>query len=143
LSSKYKIDEKSKESLKNLLNTTQNKTDFLRIQCVWLRVELGFDAEIIFRITGWAAGTVKKIWSNYLKNGEGTLIGIGRGGRRRNYLTYEEEELFLAQFLKKSPSGNNVLVADIKKSYEDRIQRTIPKSTIYRLLHRHGWKKKG
>lgn len=138
---KHYIDDKAKESLKNLLNTTQNKTDFLRIQCVWLRVELGFDSNTIARITGWAPGTVKKIWSNYLKNGEETLIGVGRGGRRRNYLTFEEEELFLADILKKSTPGNNVLVADIKKAYEIKINKIIPKSTIYRLLHRHGWKK--
>jgi transposase len=138
---KYQIDDNAKESLKILLDTIQNKTDFLRIQCVWLRVELGFNSNIIARITGWAPGTVKKIWSNYLKNGEETLIGVGRGGRRRHYLTYEEEETFLEPFFNKSAAGNNVLVTEIKKAYEEKIEKTIPKSTIYRLLHRHGWKK--
>ncbi|MDR3631371.1 MAG: hypothetical protein P4L42_13660 [Desulfocapsaceae bacterium] len=139
---KYPIDDNIKESLYILLKTIQNKADFLRIQCVWLRVELGFDAKTIARITGWTPGTVKKIWSNYLKKGEASLIGVGRGGRRRNYLTHQEEKTFLAPFFKRSASGNIVLVAEIKKAYEERIERIIPKSTIYRLLNRHGWSKK-
>jgi hypothetical protein len=136
------ITDEAKESLRLLLKKIRNKADFQRIQCVWLRAELGFDSNLTARITGWSPGTVKRIWSNYLKNGEEALLGCGRGGRRRNYLSYQEEKNFLAPYFVRLASGKNILVAEIKQAYEDKIKKEVPKSTIYRLLTRHGWKKK-
>ncbi len=135
------ITDEAKESLRLLLKKIQNKSDFQRAQCVWLRAELGFDANLTAKITGWSPGTVKRIWSNYLKKGEAALYGVGRGGRRRNNLTYQEEKIFLEDFFKKTALGESIPVADIKLAYETKINKIVPKSTIYRILTRHGWKK--
>jgi hypothetical protein len=137
------ISDEAKESLRKLLKSIQNKADFLRIQCVWLRAELGFDSNMTARITGWSPGTVGKIWAIYMKNGEESLFGVGRGGRRRHYLSNQEEVSFLTPFFEKSASGREVPVTEIKQAYEEKIHGNVPKSTIYRMLTRHGWKKNG
>lgn len=84
------ITKEAKESLKNLLNRTKTKSDFQRVQCMWLRAELGMDPTTVGRSVDWNPGTVKKVWSQYFKEGERALIGIGRGGRRRNNLNENE-----------------------------------------------------
>ncbi len=33
------------------------------------------------------------------------------------------------------------MVSDIKAAYEAKIGRKVPKSTVYRMLERHGWRK--
>lgn len=136
------ISDESKDSLRKLLKKTQNKADFQRVQCVWIRAELGFDANTTSKITGWSPGTVKKIWATYIKNGEESLFGVGRGGRRRHYLSHMEEAMFLEPIFKKAVSGKEVSVTEIKQAYENIIQKTVPKSTVYRILARHGWRKK-
>ncbi len=128
--------------LKNLLSNSQKKSDFIRIQCVWLRSEFGMDAETVARITTLTPGTVRKIWSNFLKNGESSLIGSTRGGRRNSHLTVDEEKSLLSPFFKKAEKDNIFIVAEIKAAFEKETGKKIAKSTIYRLLARHGWKRK-
>lgn len=128
-------------SINELLKKTKSKSDFQRVQALWLRVEFGMDAANVAKITNLTAGTVRKIWSNYLKNGEGALIGKDRGGRRNCHLSEEEEKIFLAPFFKRAEAGNMLIVAEIQAAYEEVIEKKVPKSTIYRLLARHGWKR--
>ena len=135
------ITKEAKVSLEKLLNKTKVKSDFQRVQCVWLRAELGMDSATVGRAIGWAPGTVKKVWSQYFSEGESALIGIGRGGRRRNNLSEDEEQRVLGPFFKKAASGGRLVVNEVKQAYEQAIGREVPKSTVYRMLARHGWRK--
>jgi transposase len=65
----------------------------------------------------------------------------GRGGRRRQYLTLEEEKEFLAPFFAQAECGEITTVRQIWQAFEQRIGHEVDDSTIYRLLHRHGWRK--
>lgn len=135
------IAKEARISLENLLKKAKTKSDFQRIQCVWLRAELGMDSTTVGRAIGWSSGTVKKVWSQYFREGERALIGIGRGGRRRNNLNEDEELRVLAPFFKKAASGGVLVVNEVKQAYEEAIGRGVPKSTVYRMLARHGWRK--
>ncbi len=97
----------------------------------------------VAKITHLQPGTVRKIWSSFRREGEQALFCGKRGGRRNSYLSTEEEKLLLTPFLKKSKKNNNILdVAEIQESYEKTVGKKVPKSTIYRLLSRHGWKRR-
>lgn len=63
------------------------------------------------------------------------------GGRRRQNMSVEEEEAFLAPFISEAERGGVLVVAPIKAAYEQAIGRIVPDSTVYRLLARHGWRK--
>jgi hypothetical protein len=69
------------------------------------------------------------------------LIGKGRGGRRRANLSLEQEEMLLSDFFDKAKTGGVLVVNDVKVAYEKALGHGVPKSTVYRMLARHGWRK--
>lgn len=135
------IREQAKESLKALLKKTKTKADFQRVQCIWLRAVFGMSSDQVSLAIGLRPATVKKLWSQYFSGGEKVLIGQGRGGRRRANLSVEEEEQVLAHFFDKAKGGEVLVVNEVKSAYEEAVGRIVPKSTVYRMLARHGWRK--
>jgi len=53
----------------------------------------------------------------------------------------KQEDGLLAQFLEKAGDGTVLVVAEVKKAYEEAVGHGVPKSTVYRMLARHGWRK--
>ena len=102
---------------------------------------MGLTTDKIATAFGWKRGSVRQIHSKFLKHGESALVGVGRGGRRRQNLTVEEEDLLLAPFFAKATSGGVLVANEVKTAYEERVGHVVPKSTVYRMLARHGWRK--
>jgi transposase len=132
----------TRKTLRDLLTTTKKRSNFQRIQCVYLRAEMNMKADMVAKITQLKPGTVRKIWSTYLREGITALFEKNRGGRRNYNLTKDEEMLFLEPFFKKAIQGAPLNVNEIKNTYEAHINKKVPKSTIYRMLARNGWKRK-
>ena len=63
------------------------------------------------------------------------------GGRRRAFMTVEEEEAFLAPWLQKAREGGVLTVPPIHAALVEKLGRPVPLSTTYRLLARQGWRK--
>jgi transposase len=135
------ISDEAKESLQRLLLTTKSKTNFQRVQAVWLRAALGLSSKQVALSIGWSPATVKKNWSQYFSQGEKALLGEGRGGRRRENFSLKEETVFLGRFFETAKDGGVLVVNEVKAAYEEELGRTVPKSTVYRMLARHGWRK--
>jgi transposase len=135
------IREQAKESLKALLKKTKTKADFQRVQSVWLRAVFAMSSDQVALAIGLRPATVKKLWSQYFSGGEKVLIGQRRGGRRRANLSVEEEEQVLTHFFDKAKDGEVLVVNEVKRAYEEAVGRAVPKSTVYRMLARHGWRK--
>ena len=131
----------SKESLGRLLKKVKTKTQFQRVQCLWLRVSLGLSSHDVAVAIGWNASSVRHLQAQYLKEGEEALRASKRGGRYRANMTADEESSFLSSFLEKAVRGEILMVSEVKKAYERTVGHTVPKSTIYRMLARHGWRK--
>jgi transposase len=93
-------------------------------------------------ILGVSAATVKRLRREFqsASAGEGSLRA-NWGGRRRSFMTIEEEKVFLSGFTEKAKSGELVIIAAIRESFEEKIGREVPPSTITRLLDRHRWRK--
>ena len=79
--------------------------------------------------------------STYNRLGVAAVETAGKGGRRRQYLTLEEEKEFLAPFFAQAQDGEIATVADIWRAFEQRVGHQVDDSTVYRLLDRHGWRK--
>ena len=90
---------------------------------------------------GWHVDTVRHVQSLYLRRGEIALKISGKGGRLRENMTVKEETQFLAPFFHMAESGGILVATDIKRAYEKRVGHQVPRSTIYRMLGRHGWRK--
>jgi len=135
------ISDKAKDVLKGLLRQAGTKGDFQRVQCVWLRARLGLNSTEISEAVGWTPERVKVVQHQYFKGGEETLIGGGRGGRRRENLSIQAEDRLLECFLAKANAGEVLVVTEVKTAYETAVGHPVPKSTVYRMLKRHGWRK--
>jgi transposase len=53
----------------------------------------------------------------------------------------DKEEKILISFFEKSKKGEVLVANEVKAAYEEAVGRTVPKSTVYRMLARHGWRK--
>ena len=129
------------EALKARLKQAKTIAEFQRIQCVLMRAALDCTASEIAQVLGWATVTVHITHSRWAKEGESFFELKGKGGRRSQNLTEQEEAEVLAPFLGPATAGNVLKVADIQTAYEARVGKVVPNSTIYRVLQRHGWRK--
>jgi transposase len=98
-------------------------------------------AEEIALHCGVAKDTVHKLISRYNRFGIAAIETAGKGGRRREYLSIEQEKQFLQPFLNRAQKGEIATCAEVQIAYEERVGHSVDDSTLYRLLERHGWRK--
>lgn len=124
-----------------LLKGAETAHEVKRIQCVLLGAS-GITSFQISPLVGYHPGHIRKVWVKYQKEGEEGILGEKRGqSRGRAHLSFEEEKAFLAPFIKKAKEGGILIVSEIHKSYERYIKKKVNPTVVYRLLHRHGWRK--
>ena len=90
---------------------------------------------------GVSTATVHQLISRYHRLGVQAVETVGKGGRRQGYLSLAQEQEVLAPFFARAHKGEVATVAEIQRAFEARIGHEVDDSTIYRLLHRHGWRK--
>jgi transposase len=129
------------ERLEEALRGARSKAEFQRVQCVWLRAALGLNANQVAQALGWRSTSVRRLQAQFLRQGEGLWERPGRGGRHHQNLTREEEARLLQGFLKRAEQGRLLEVSRVKQAYEQAVGHVVPKSTVYRMLARHGWRK--
>ena len=123
------------------LKQAKTKAEFQSVQCLWLRASLKLSADQVAIALGWHANSVRKLQARYFKEGATALKRGGKGGRYYQNLTLEEERQLLQEFLAQSERGGILEVSRVKAAYEQALGRKVPKSTVYRMLARHGWRK--
>jgi transposase len=99
------------------------------------------DANQVAIAIGWQPTSVRRLQAQYLHEGENILTTVGRGGRRHQNLAEEEEAELLRRFTPQAERGGMLEVSQVKRAYEQAIGHSVPKSTVYRMLARHGWRK--
>jgi transposase len=63
------------------------------------------------------------------------------GGGNNHLLSFEEEQDFLDIYFEKAVSGHIISMPEIHMEFNKLVQKETPKSTFYRMLKRHGWRK--
>ena len=129
------------QQLAKALKQAKSKSEFQRIQCLWLRASLGLGADEVATAIGWQPTSVRRLQAQYLKEGKQVLPAVGRGGRRNQNLTVEQERQLLAEFQGRAENAAMLEVSQMRRAYEDAVGHPVPKSTVYRMLARHGWRK--
>jgi transposase len=136
-----KFSTSTKRKLAALLAQASNHAEYERILCVWLRASLGLSCQQIATVLGWHPGSVRNLQARILRDGVAALEQSGRGGRHRAHLTTAEEEALLAGFCFTAGQGGVVEAGPLRVAYEKQVEHPVAKSTLYRLLVRHGWRK--
>jgi transposase len=127
--------------LADRLKQADSHTQYQRIQCVLIRATLGSSAAQIAQLLGWSTATVHVMHSRWAKEGESIFDVKRRGGRRHQHLTPEQEKELLAPFVQRAEAGGMLGVTEIVQAYRERCGQEVARSTVYRLLQRHGWRK--
>jgi transposase len=100
-------------------------------------------AEDIAKTVGVSDSTVHRVIAAYNQGGVAAIETPGKGGRRHQYLTLEQERAFLQPFVARAIQGEIATVAEIHQALEERVGHPVDDSTTYRLLNRQGWSKPG
>ena len=111
-----------------------------RIQMVLLR-ESGMTQPAIADAMGVSLSTVNRAHMAYDRGGIKALKPKPNGGRKHENMTLAEEKALLARFAKAAGAGEMLNIHDLKAAYEKAIGHATSDSTVYNLLHRHGWRK--
>ena len=103
---------------------------------------LGFSLSETAQALGQSVPTVSRLRRDFLaRQGGDSLPRNQWGGRRHAYWSPEEEQAFLKPFLEEAEKGGILVVPPLHRALEEQLGRTVPPSTVYRMLHRHGWRK--
>lgn len=130
-----------KRKLVRLLAHASSPAEYERILCVWLRASLELSSQQIATVLGWHPGSVRNLQARVLREGINVFEQPGRGGRHRAHLTLAEEEALLAEFCFAAGQGGVVEAGPLRAAHEKQLEHPVAKSTLYRLLARHGWRK--
>ncbi len=98
-------------------------------------------AEEIALHTGVSATTVHRVIATYNCRGPAAIDQSEKGGRHHEYLSLEEERAFLQPFFSRAERGEIATAQEIQQALEAQVQHEVHLSSVYRLLHRHGWRK--
>jgi transposase len=111
-----------------------------RIQMVLLR-ESGLTQPAIAAALGVSLSTANRGHMAYDHGGIKALKPKPNGARKHENMTLAEEKALLARFAKAAGAGEMLNIHDLKAAYEKAIGHETSDSTVYNLLHRHGWRK--
>jgi transposase len=131
----------AKRKLAGLFAQASSRAEYERVLCVWLRASVGLSSQQIASVLGWHPGSVRNLQARVLRDGIGVLEQPGRGGRHRENLTLAEEEALLADFQFSAGQGGVAEAGLVRAAYQNQVGHSVAKSTLYRLLARHGWRK--
>lgn len=135
----YKIEAETAEEIKEIRKGIKDKVVDKRLHAVQLRGEGMKNKEIAKKLD--TSDKVVSHWiSTYANKGIAGLLPKPHPASHYN-MTFEEEEEFLAQFSEKAETGQIIEVSEIKQAYVEKVGHSISTGQIYRVLHRHGWRK--
>lgn len=84
------------------------------------------------------------LWiGQFNKQGPQALERTGRGGRRWGYLSWAEEQTLLASLYEKAAKGEVLTAPALLPYIRQATGRDVSLDYVYKLLHRHGWRKLG
>jgi transposase len=98
-------------------------------------------AEEIARDMGVSVTTVRRVISTYNRLGLAAIETPGKGGRRHEYMSWQQECRFLQPFFAQAERGEIATVEQIQHAFEAEVKHEVHITSIYRLLDRHGWRK--
>lgn len=117
------------------------KFELKRLLILRLRAVENMSSKEISKIVGYPTATINNIVSRYFKNDITTMLGENRKGGNKRYLSETAESELLQSFEGQAQNGKMLITSEIKTAYEQSIGKEIPKSTLYRMLKRQGWRK--
>lgn len=111
-------------------------------QAMLLPVAFDMNLKQVAEAIGQSVPTVTRLRQDFVRSQRGEpLARARRGGRRNEHMTLEQERAFLAPYLEQARRGGMLIVPPVKQALEKHLGKPVALSSVYRLVHRHGWRK--
>ena len=122
------------------LRSSESAREIRVCLAVILPTEHGMSIKDTASLLGCSSRWVSHVRKSFIEQGLST-VSKNFGGRRRANMSMSEEEEFLASFKDRAKSGGILVVSEIHAELEKVLSRKVHLSAVYKLLHRHGWRK--
>lgn len=130
------------DAAREVVKKTKDAAELRRALSVVLSGGLGLTLSAVGETIGRSRATVVRLHKQFVDSYSGRGDGDRKwGGRRREYLTLDEERDFLARFFDAASKGGILVVSEVRKALEEKLGRSVAETTVYRMLARHGWRK--
>ena len=139
MASRYQFREEEIKAIQQARKENKDKRAEARLKALELRAE-GQAAKEVAKATGFHPAYVTQLVAKYRDYGLEAISGNHYGGNHRN-MSVEEEAAILAVFRKQAEEGKIVETKQIAEAYQSAVDHPVGKCQIYRVLHRHGWRK--
>lgn len=130
------------EMAQEMIRQAKTVDELRQAQSVVLPLAYGLSLQQTAEVIGQSVTWTSRLRNRFLA---GETVGDGQrprpGGRRRQNLSLAREREILTPFLARAAAGGILVVPPIKAELEAALGRTMALSSVYNLLHRHGWRK--
>lgn len=125
------------------LRQAKDKQQYQRRVAIWLTHLRHFPAHQVANMLGVSTQAIWLWISQYNHHGPEGLKRQGRGGRRWEYMSIEQEQVLLTSLLQSAQKGQVLTARQIHGRVCKAVGKKVSLAYVYRLLHRHGWRKLG
>ena len=139
MASRYVFSNEEIREIEQARKVNKDKRVEKRLKALELRAK-GASAKEVSDATGYHTNYVSRLVTKYCNKGLEGIIGNHYGGNRRN-LSVEEEKAILPSFKECAEKGQIIEISEIARAYQEAVDHPVSPTHIYRVLHRHGWRK--
>ena len=139
MASRYQFSAEEIKEIQQARKENKDKRAEARLKALELRAK-GEAAKEVAKATGFHPAYVTQLVAKYRDHGLEAISGNHYGGNHRN-MSEEEEAAILAPFKTKAETGKMIETKEMAQAYHNAVDHPVGKGQIYRVLHRHGWRK--
>ena len=139
MASRYQFSEEEIKAIEQARKENRDKRAEARLKALQMRAQ-GQKAKEVAAATGFHAAYVTQLVAKYRDHGLEAISGNHYGGNHRNMRVEKEAEI-LAPYQAQAEKGRIVEVKEIAEAYQSTVAHSVSKAQLYRVLHRHGWRK--
>lgn len=139
MASRYQFSKEEIQAIQEARKGNKDKRAEARLKALELRAK-GQKAEDVARATGFHPAYVTQLVAKYRNQGLEAISGNHYGGNHRN-MSEEKEAAILAPFKRQAEKGEIIETKELAEVYQHAVDHPVSKGQIYRVLHRHGWRK--
>jgi len=135
------VDKKTLETLEKTRNQLTNLREYRKVSIVLAAQKCNTSLEKVAEFFGYSLSSFHRIRREFLESAKNLCEKASWGGRRKSYFTQEQEAEIAQKLGDLSVSGGFVDIAQIKEIMEKEAAHPLHKTTIYRFLERHDFRK--
>jgi transposase len=131
----------SEKKLEAWVRTARTREEYQKRIAIWMTVKGPFPAH---RVASLLLVSKQAVWlwvGQYNRKGPDGLQRQGRGGRRRAYLSLDQEKALLESLKRDAERGRTPRAREVQEEISEVTRRTVSISYVYRLFKRIGWQK--